>query len=77
MGLVKRQDKRQMLDAFSLVGTIGISMVASVAVGLFGGRAIDGWLDSSPWATIAGIVLGMISGLWATYKRVTEVERDK
>jgi ATP synthase protein I len=76
VGLVKKQDKRQMLDAFSLVGTIGISMVASVAVGLFGGRAIDNWLDTSPWATIVGIVLGMISGLWATYKRVTEVERD-
>jgi ATP synthase protein I len=73
---VKRQDKRQMLDAFSLVGTIGISMVAAVAVGLFGGRALDNWLNTSPWFTIAGIVLGMISGLWATYKRVTEVERD-
>lgn len=73
---MKKQDKQQLLDAFSLVGTIGISMVACVAVGLFGGRAIDNWLDTSPWATVAGIALGMISGLWATYKRVSEVERD-
>lgn len=72
---MKNDDKRQVFAAFSLVGTIGISMVATVAVGLFLGRWLDGWLDSSPWCTVAGIVLGMISGVWATYKRVRDAER--
>lgn len=71
-----KKEKRQLFSAFSLVGTIGISMVASVAVGLFGGRMIDNWLGTSPWATIVGIIFGMVAGLWSTYKRVAEAESD-
>lgn len=71
---MKPDDKRQVFAAFSLVGTIGINMVATVAVGLFLGRWIDGWLDTSPWCTVAGIVFGMITGLWTTYKRVKDAE---
>lgn len=71
---MKPDDKRQVFAAFSLVGTIGISMVATVAVGLFLGRWLDGVLGSGPWATVAGIVLGMAAGLWATYKRVRDAE---
>lgn len=69
--LVKQEDKRQLLDAFSMVGNIGIGMVAAAAVGLVGGRFIDSWLDSSPWATVIGTLLGLISGLWSAYKRVS------
>lgn len=72
--LVKQEDKRQLLDAFSMVGNIGIGMVAAAAVGLVGGRFIDGWLDSSPWATVIGTLLGLISGLWSAYKRVSRDE---
>ncbi len=71
---MKPDDKRQVFAAFSLVGTIGLNMVATVAVGLFLGRWLDGWLDTSPWCTVAGIVFGMVTGLWATYKRVKEAE---
>ena len=74
---MKPDDKRQLFAAMGLVGSIGISMVATVAIGLFAGRWLDGLLDSSPWATVAGIVLGMIAGFWATYKRVMEVEKDR
>lgn len=66
----------QIMNAFSLVGTIGITMVATVAVGLYLGRMADNWLNTSPWATIIGILLGMVSGAWSTYKRVTEAERE-
>lgn len=63
-------DKRQLFSALGLAGTIGLHMAVSVAVGLFGGRMVDNWLNTHPWATVAGIVLGMISGLWSTYKRI-------
>ncbi len=68
---MRKDDKQQMLSALSMVGAIGLNMVATVAVGLFGGRAVDHWLGTSPWATVTGIVLGMVAGLWATYKRIT------
>jgi len=67
----------QLSGAFSLVGTIGLSMAATIVVGLFAGRAIDKWLNTFPWCTIIGIVLGMLAGLWSTYKRVMEIESDQ
>lgn len=74
MGLVKQDDKRQLLAALSMVGNVGIGMVAAAAVGLFGGRLIDNWLDSSPWGTVVGTLLGLIAGLWSAYKRVARDE---
>ncbi|WP_425058651.1 hypothetical protein SCACP_33080 [Sporomusa carbonis] len=59
-------------SAFGLAGSIGLNMVANIAVGLFLGRWADSRLDSSPWATVAGIVLGMVAGLWATYKKIVK-----
>jgi len=69
-GLMKKDDKRQLLEALGMVGNVGIGMVAAAAVGLIGGRFIDNWLDSGPWATVIGTLLGLVSGLWSAYKRV-------
>lgn len=74
MGLVKQDDRRQLLAALGMVGNVGIGMVAAAAVGLVGGRFIDNWLDSSPWATVVGTLLGLIAGLWSAYKRVARDE---
>ncbi|MDT8903751.1 AtpZ/AtpI family protein [Anaeroselena agilis] len=71
---MKRDDRRQLMAAFGMVGNVGIGMVASAAVGLIGGRFIDNWLDSSPWATVIGTLLGLIAGLWSAYKRVASDE---
>ncbi len=67
---MKQDDKRQLLAALGTVGNVGISMAVAAAVGLFGGRFIDNWLDTSPWATVIGTLLGLVSGLWSAYKRV-------
>ncbi|MBP2651096.1 MAG: putative F0F1-ATPase subunit [Firmicutes bacterium] len=72
---MKKDDKRQLMAAFGLVGSMGLSMVATVAVGVLAGRAVDQWLTSSPWGTVVGIILGLLAGLWVTYKRIIEVEK--
>jgi F0F1-type ATP synthase assembly protein I len=69
---VKDEDKRELLAAAGMVGNIGLGMVATAAVGFFGGRYIDDWLGSTPWATIIGSILGMFTGLWSAYKQVTK-----
>lgn len=74
VSLMKKSNGKQLLEAFSLVGTIGLNTVATVAAGLFVGRLADNYWDISPWATVAGVVLGMITGMWTTYKRVRETE---
>jgi ATP synthase protein I len=74
VGLVKQDDRRQLLAALGMVGNVGIGMVAAAAVGLVGGRFIDNWLNSSPWGTVVGTLLGLIAGLWSAYKRVSRDE---
>lgn len=66
---VRKEDKKQLFATLGTVGNIGFTMVSTVAVGLFLGRMADKWMDSSPWFSVAGIVLGMISGMWAMYKK--------
>lgn len=67
---MQREDKRQILQALGMVTTISLNMVATVVVGLVLGRLADSWLGTAPWCTVSGIVLGMLTGLWATYKRI-------
>lgn len=66
---MRREDKNQVFSTLGIVGSLGFTMAASVAAGLFLGRAADHWLNTSPWFSIVGIVLGMVSGLWAMYKK--------
>ena len=68
---MRREDKNQVFSTLGIVGSIGFTMVATVAAGLFLGRAADHWQNTSPWCSIAGIVLGMAAGLWAMYKKAT------
>jgi ATP synthase protein I len=62
----------ELWSAFGLAGSIGLNMAAAVAVGLFLGRSADSLLGSSPWFTVGGIVLGMVAGLWGTYKKIVK-----
>lgn len=67
---MRGDDKRQIFSALGMAASFGFNMAASVAVGLVLGRYLDDKLDWYPWATIVGIVFGMITGLWSIYKRV-------
>jgi F0F1-type ATP synthase assembly protein I len=68
---VRREDKNQILSTLGLVGNLGFTMVATIAAGLFLGHMADAWLSTSPWCSVVGIVLGMITGMWAMYKKAT------
>lgn len=59
-------------SALGTASNIGLTMVATVAVGLFLGRWVDHYLETSPWFTVSGIVLGMLAGLWSTYKKIVK-----
>lgn len=68
---MKDDDRRQLWNAVGMVSSLGLNMVAAIAVGLFLGRFADDRLATSPWGAIWGIVLGMLAGVWAVYKKVT------
>jgi F0F1-type ATP synthase assembly protein I len=41
------------------LGQIGLEMIAPMGLGLL----LDYWLDTMPWATIIGLILGFVGGL--------------
>lgn len=67
---MRKEDKQELVSAFGMVGSIGLTMFAALIVSLFLGRTIDKWLGSAPWATLLGISAGLLTGLWAAYKKV-------
>lgn len=70
--VMNKKDKQPGLSALSMATTLGFTLVGNIAVGIFLGRLLDNWLGCAPWASVAGIVLGMIAGLWAIYKKAVK-----
>lgn len=62
--------KNPFFAAFGLASSIGLNIVATVAVGLFGGKWLDKVFAAFPWFTVAGIVLGMLAGIWSAYRKI-------
>lgn len=63
------------MKAFGRYGSVGFELIASMGVGYYGGRWIDGKLGTH-WIAGVGFLLGVYTGfraLWLTAKRM---ERD-
>ena len=65
-----QKGSKELLNGINAAATIGFYMISAVVVGIVLGRWLDGYFGSGPWATVIGIVLGMITGMWAIYKTV-------
>ena len=65
-------DNHHLLNALSLVSTLGVTLVSSIAVGMFLGHLLDNWLDSSPWGMIIGLLLGIVAGFYSMLKIILE-----
>ncbi|CUH95488.1 hypothetical protein P22_1559 [Propionispora sp. 2/2-37] len=69
---MRKDEEKQAYYSFGIALTIGFTMAGNVAVALFIGHMADAWLGTSPWLAVSGIIIGMISGLWSIYKKVTD-----
>lgn len=67
---MRPEDKRFLLRSLELVTTISVNLAACIAVGVLGGRWLDQELNTGPWFTAFGAILGVVSGFWSIYKRV-------
>ena len=55
------------------ISQIGLEMVAPIALGV----AIDFWIGTLPWLTIAGVFLGFFGGMAHLFVMVKRMEQDK
>ncbi len=56
------ENKRQLYRSLGFLSGIGISLVASIVMGLLIGYYLDRWLGTSPWLTLVFIGFGVIAG---------------
>jgi len=56
------EDKRQLFKSLGFLSSVGISLVASILIGLAMGVYLDRWLDTRPLFTLIMLVIGVISG---------------
>lgn len=52
--------------------SIGIQFVFSVLLGYWGGKWLDGKLETTPWLAYLGIVLGATAALYDMYRLTQE-----
>ena len=56
------EDKRQLYKSLGFLSSVGISLVASILIGLAMGVYLDRWLDTRPLFTLIMLLIGVISG---------------
>ena len=56
-----RPDRRGVRQLGVLSG-VGLTLVISTVLGLWGGYVLDRWLGSAPWLMLVGLFLGIASG---------------
>jgi len=62
-----------------LLAIPGLLIVAPL-VGFFLGNLVDGWIKTSPWFAIVGLILGFVAGgreTYLIYRRYTAEEEQK
>ena len=55
-------DEKQTRRKSGIVYAAVLSLCFSILGFLFVGWMLDGWLETSPWLVLAGIVLGTVAG---------------
>mgnify|MGYP002656964273 FL=1 len=48
----------------------GLTMLASIALGVWAGLKADEWLGTDPWGLILLSVLGAVGGLWSAITQI-------
>lgn len=61
------EDRRQLYKSMGFLSSVGISLVASVLIGLTMGIYLDRWLDTRPIFTLIMLLFGIVSGFRNIY----------
>jgi ATP synthase protein I len=70
-----RPDRRWVRQLGVLSG-VGLTLVVSTLLGFWGGHVLDGWLGSSPWLMLLGLLLGIASGFVNLFRATGLLDRE-
>ena len=73
--MMKTLPKNTVLGKVLAYSSIGIQIGLTVGLGIIAGVYLDRWLGTSPWLTILGLVVGVISGFMRLYQIGKEFSR--
>lgn len=62
-----RSDASMIRTAYELSAGL-LSFVVALGLGYWFGRKVDGWLGTSPWATVIFLLLGLAAGVLNVYR---------
>ena len=57
-------------------GTVGLELVLSVLLGLFGGQFLDKRFHTTPWLTLIGLSYGIAAGVRGLYRAAKRATRE-
>ena len=57
-------------------GTVGLELVLSVLLGLFGGQFLDKRFHTAPWLTLIGLSYGIAAGVRGLYRAAKRATRE-
>ncbi|WP_077619912.1 AtpZ/AtpI family protein [Bacillus sinesaloumensis] len=65
-----RKNEKYPIRAYALMTGILSNLVGSILVGIFSGRWLDQMLGTEPTLLIIGLLLGLATGVYATFRLV-------
>lgn len=70
---------RRWIRQVGVLSGVGLTLVISTVLGLYGGLALDRWLGTSPWLMLVGLLLGIAAGFINLFRAVGlfDGERDR
>ncbi len=74
---MEKEDWSNILKAAGLLTYLGIIMVVSIGIGFFLGSTADNYLQSDPWLTILGLLVGVAAGFYGVYQTIKGMMGDE
>jgi F0F1-type ATP synthase assembly protein I len=67
---------RKQLKLAGRFASAGLELVICIVIGYFGGRALDGHLETSPYLTYSGLLLGIAAGFRTLFKLARSAQKS-
>ncbi|HZW97780.1 MAG TPA: AtpZ/AtpI family protein [Bacillota bacterium] len=64
----KKSGQNQVIRSIGYITQIGITIAATIMLGVFLGRILDNWLGTSPWLLLFFSLLGMAAAIKALFE---------